>query len=250
MKIKPIPYSHCDACGKRFDDQTSWPRTCVVTDVDGCGRVRWHNPTPIGVLLQTVTDGKRLGILTPTRGNAPQRGLPGLVGGYQEAGDDGGDDAAMREYLEEIRRRMQGRRVDLDIILSRASGPMEPPGSRQTLLFSVNHVPIHVDEFDDWQPDAETLAIDFSWEPRVLAFPTHTQALALYFLRFHEIEAPAAYMDQPRTGDRLVGLPGIDTIHDVPYQQDLLDEGFWSVTPAAGRAPVAVRRQHDAWEAR
>lgn len=239
--VKPFPYSHCHQCGTPYPN-AHWPRKCT-----SCGDMRWHNPTPIGVLLQTVTDGKRIGILTPVRGHGPQLGCEGLTGGFEEATDDGVDDAAMREYREEIHREDDVRREDLDIIRSRGSGPMYPPGKRQSLTFSVNPVPVHVDAFKDWMPDAETTAIEFSWEPRVLAFPTHTLALAAYFRKYHGIEAPAHYFDQPVTGDiavyEAIGYP----IYNVVYEQARLDEGCWTVQLEQDGPYVTVRRDSDEW---
>jgi hypothetical protein len=241
--VKPFPYSHCHQCGTPYAAAV-WPRRC-----HDCGDLRWHNPTPIGVLLQTVTDGKRIGILTPVRGHGPQLGCEGLTGGFEEASDDGVDDAAMREYSEEIHRDNDVRREDLDIIRSRGSGPMYPPGRRQSLTFSVNPVPVHVDEFKDWVPDAETTAIEFSWEPRVLAFPTHTLALATYFRKYQGIEAPAHYFDQPVTGDNVVHEGVYYPVYNVGYEQLRLDDGCWTVQLEQDGPYVTVRREGDDWAA-
>lgn len=240
--VKPFPYSHCHHCGTPYPD-AEWPRKCT-----GCSDMRWHNPTPIGVLLQTVTDGTRIGILTPVRGHGPQLGCEGLTGGFEEATDDGVDDAAMREYREEIHRENDVDRADLVIIRSRGSGPMYPPGKRQSLTFSVNPVPVHVDAFRNWVPDAETTAIEVSWEPRVLAFPTHTLALAEYFRRFQGVEAPAPYFDQPLTGDNAVDDNGVYyPVYNVVYEQPDLDEGLWRVQLEENGRHVRVRRKGDDW---
>jgi len=240
-KVKPFPYSHCHQCGTAYPD-ARWPRKCTE-----CGDLRWNNPTPIGVLLQTVTDGTRIGILTPVRGHGPQLGCEGLTGGFEEATDDGVDDAAMREYREEIHRDSDVRREDLDIVQSRGSGPMYPPGKRQSLTFSVNPVPVHVDEFRNWVPDAETTAIEFSWEPRVLAFPTHTLALAVYFRKYQGVEAPAHYFDQPITGDIAMHEGDAYPVFNVVYEQARLDDGCWTVQLEADGPYVTVRRDGDAW---
>ncbi|MFZ3481612.1 hypothetical protein [Sphingomonas sp. 3-13AW] len=241
VTAKPFPYSHCHHCGAAYPD-AEWPRKCAT-----CGDLRWHNPTPIGVLLQTVTDGERIGILTPVRGHGPQLGCIGLTGGFEEATDDGVDDAAMREYREEIHRDNDVRRSDLDLICSRGSGPMYPPGKRQSLTFSVNPVPVHVNEFKGWVPDAETLSIDISWGPRVLAFPTHTLALAVYFRKYQGVEAPAQYFDQPLTGD-LVHVEGaIFPVYNVVYEQPLLDLGYWRVQLEQDGAHVTIARDGEKW---
>ncbi len=245
--VRPFPYSHCHCCGTPYPD-ARWPRRCTA-----CGDQKWHNPTSIGVMLQTVTDGVRIGILTPVRGHGPQLGCKGLVGGYEEAGDDGVEDAAMREYREEIHRNGDARRVNLDMILSRGTGPLYPPGRRQSLTFFVNPIPVHVDEFRDWEPDAETSAIEFSWEPRVLAFPSHTLALAAYFSRYQGIEAPAAYLDQPDVGDVVVEVVHdedmLHPVYNVVHDQRFLDEGVWLVQLEQQGPHVKVMRDGGRWSA-
>jgi hypothetical protein len=240
---RPFPYSHCHHCGTPYAS-AEWPRRCA-----GCGDLRWHNPTPIGVLLQTVTDGVRVGVLTPVRGHGPQLGCEGLTGGFEEASDDGVDDAATREYREEMHREDDVQRERLDILQSRGSGPMYPPGRRQSLTFSVNPVPVHVDEFRDWVPDAETTAIEFSWEPRVMAFPTHTLALATYFRKYQGVEAPPQYFDQPITGDAVRHEHGRFPVFNVVYEQPLLDDGLWRVQLEQDGGHVTIARDGDEWVA-
>lgn len=240
---RPIPYSHCHLCGTPYGS-TAWPRVCPA-----CNDQRWASPTPIGVLLQPVTDGIRTGILTPIRGHAPQAGRPALVGGFSESSDDGACDTAAREDEEEIR---IGRKdaSKLILMLSRGSGPMEPPGRRQQLTFCRNPEAVHIDIFRDWQPDAETTAIQISWTPRVLAFPTHTEAMAIWFRDQQGMAVPDAYVDQPRTGDGVEDGPeDACFVLDVPYHQPLLDDGVWMVIVEHGGAPTRIRRRHGMWVA-
>ena len=240
LEVKAFPYSHCHHCGTPYEN-AEWPRKCPK-----CGDMRWHNPTPIGVLLQTVTDGTKIGVLTPVRGHGPQLGCEGLTGGFEEASDDGVDDAAIREYKEEIRHNIPDR-SKVELLLSRGSGPLYPPGRRQSLTFSVNPDPIHIDEFKNWEPDAETTALEFSWTPRVLAFPTHTLALAEYFRRYQGVNPPAHYIDQPRTNDLVMRGAKALPIYNVVYEQPLLDNGIWRVQLSQDGPHVDISRIKGKW---
>ena len=228
-------HAHCHRCGTAYGNE-SWPRKCP-----GCGSEQYNNPTPIGVLLQTVTDGSRVGILTPIRGHAPMIGHPGGTGGFQEAADRSFRHSGCREYGEEIRLG-EPTEDECELLIDRTSGPHRPVGRRQTLVFSVNHTPVHISAYDAFVPDQETTAIDFSWKPRVLAFPTHTLALAIYFQKHQGMNPPSHLIDQPRTDDRLVDGR---TVYDVPYDQPLLHAGIWTVLvgrPLDTEAVSVIRR--------
>ena len=217
------PNSHCHCCGSKYEIET-WPRTCT-----SCGNIHYANPQPIGVLLQTVTDGTRTGILTPVRGIEPQRGHIALVGGFQELRDQGSEDCALREMLEETGMSVhQG--AALRPLCTRATGPILP-GRRQNLVFTVNEKALPVEIFDGFEANEETLRIEFSWEPQRLAFPSHTYALARYFEVYHG-QAVQHYLDQPAVGD--IAQNGLE-VTNVPYMQPLLDcSKAWVVETGAG----------------
>ena len=239
------PFSHCHHCGHPLT-RGEFPRTC--TNTDHCKHAQYHNPTPIGVMLQTVTDGDRVGIVTPTRTHEPRPFWRHLLGGYQEASDTSAENAGNREGNEEVQVPM----VDEDMLLplgSRACGPLTPVGKRQILYFSVNPNPLHTSFFDNFEPDAETLRINFSWEPEILAFPTHTWALARYFQLYQQMEVPAQYLKQPRTGE-IISINGEQrVIYNVPYAQPQLDCDQWAVELEEGGAPVYLLWCGDHWEA-
>lgn len=237
------PFSHCHFDGTPLVQVLAteeWPKKCPA-----CGHLQFVNPTPIGVMLQTVTDGNRIGILTPVRGHAPMIGHPGGTGGFQEIRDRGSEHAGAREEWEEIGRALGHEMADeddLELLHTQATGPFIP-GRRQNLVFSVNPNPIHISAYEDFVPDAETRAIEFSWEPRILAFPSHTCALAKYFRRYHGMDVPEHFIRQPRTGDIVNG----QEIFNVPYDQPLLDGGIWMVEMQEGAAPTAVTCEGGSW---
>lgn len=237
------PQSHCHFDGTayvRAQPDQEWPRKCPK-----CGNLQWFNPTPIGVLIQPVTDGGRTGVLTPIRGGNPQRGEPALTGGFQEGFDQSSEDAGCRELWEEIKL-ARVREDEIELLCSRSTGPFIP-GRRQNLVFGVNPNPIPLSMLDAFVPDAETLAIEISWGPRVLAFPSHTYALAKYFQRYHGVTPPQAHLLQPRTGD-IIKMDGLRLpIFNIPYVQPQVDEGRWLVEIEQGQNPVAVLPEDGGW---
>ena len=140
------------------------------------------------------------------------------------------------------------REDEIELLCSRSTGPLIP-NRRQNLVFGFSTKPIPLSIFDGWDPDEETLAIDISWAPRVLAFPSHTYAMARYFRRHLGIEAPEAYFVQPQTGD-LISHEGTEVpVFDVPYHQRFVDNGLWEVLLEDGGAPLLVHYDAGAWKA-
>jgi hypothetical protein len=223
-----------------------WPKRCTN---ECCRHLEWHHLNNIGVLMQTVTDGERIGILTPIRGHAPMIGFPAGTGGFQELEDHGSEHAGAREEWEEILRQLGLGMPDeeaLEILCSRATGPLIV-GRRQNLVFSVNPDPMHVSVFAPFMADAETRAIEFSWGPRTMAFPSHTYALAKYFRKYHGMKVPEAHLVQPRTGDVVVTDDGPAVVFETPYAQPRLDDGVWFVLLEDGGTPLAVVRRGKDW---
>jgi hypothetical protein len=247
-----VPYSHCHKCGGLYRPEMAgkeWPKRCTN---DRCRNLEWHHLNIIGVNLQTVTDGKRKGILSPIRGHAPMIGHPAITGGFQELEDHSSEDAGAREDWEEVLKQLGLQKPDEEDMIplcSRATGPLIV-GRRQNLVFSVNPNPIHVSVFDAFVPDAETSAIEFSWGPRVLAFPSHTYALARYFRDHQGMTVPEAYMKQPRTGDMIVSADRRLPVFETPYAQPLLDDGVWMVQTEDGGDPLPVVLDNGIWTPR
>jgi len=237
-------HKHCHACGTVYVDMFAdqpWPRG--PRQCPSCGTVKYFNPTPIGVMLQQVVDGDRVGVATPIRGHNPMRGHPAITGGFHDGFDQSSQDAGGREILEEIRLpRVEGD-DDAEIIHSQSTGPFIAE-RRQNLVFSVSPTVVPISAFDGFEPDAETLAMHYSWSPEVLAFPSHTAALARYFRRYHHMQVPEHFVRQPRTGQVIGDMP---PVFEVPYAQPLLANGIWSVTLEDGGEPVGVEFTDGRW---
>jgi len=246
--MKNEPQSHCHQCGTRYvrqQEENEWPKVCPL-DAGGCGNLQWFNPKPIAVLIQPVIDSNRIGVLTPVRGLNPMRGYPALTGGFQEGHDRSSEDGAARELWEEIRNDRVNE-DDIQLLCSRSTGPMIPE-QRQNLVFGVARNPVPLSIFDGWEPDEETLSIEISWKPRVLAFPSHTYAMARYFQEYHGVKAPESYIMQPRTGDRIEKGKETQTVFNVPYLQPSLDKDIWHVELEDKNGPVLVRHNGNRWE--
>lgn len=251
MQAKNIPHSHCHQCGTAYVAEIEgqeWPKRCPNDD---CKNLMFVNPIPIGVMLQTVTDGDRTGILTPIRGHAPMVDFPGITGGYQEITDNGSEHAGAREKWEEISKALgipMADEEDLELLCTRATGPFIP-GRRQNLVFSVNPKPIHISAYDAFRPDAETKAIHISWNPEILAFPSHTYAVAKYFQRYQGVQPPTSYLRQPRTGDDIHMSAEIAKAFNIPYHQPEIENDIWFVDIAGKNEPVPTRYHLGRWEA-
>lgn len=130
----------------------------------------YQNPTPIAVHLQQVfeEDG-RYGILLIKRADNFGWALPG---GYIESNiDTSSEQAAAREFREE-------------------TGIFVPPGvamwskitpAGKLMLFNRSIVPISTLSLARWEATKEALAIHVVYEPVELCYPTHTEALSLWF---------------------------------------------------------------------
>lgn len=247
---KLAPYSRCHRCGSPYRSEfegSEWPKRC--NNQPECGILEYHHINNIGVGMQTVTDGERIGLLTPTRGHAPMVGYAALTGGFQELADHGSEYAGVREKWEEILRQLGMPMPDEDdmrLLCTRATGPLIV-GRRQNLVFSFNPNPIHVDVFAPFMADDETQAIDFTWGPRVLAFPSHTYACARFFREHLGMEVPEAHIRQPRTGDMVDTGSAIVPIFETPYVQPYLDDGVWCVLLEDRGAPIPVVRDGQVW---
>jgi 8-oxo-dGTP pyrophosphatase MutT (NUDIX family) len=84
-----VMFSHCSFCGRRFPEESSWPRMCGA-----CGNVTYRSPQPVVVVVVPVGEG----VLLVRRATDPM-GLA-LPSGFIEYGEDW-KDAAVREVAEE-----------------------------------------------------------------------------------------------------------------------------------------------------
>jgi ADP-ribose pyrophosphatase YjhB (NUDIX family) len=165
-----LQHSHCSYCGGDWAADAPWPRTCV-----SCGETTWSNPLPVAVVLLPVRhpDG-RTGVVLVRRDIEPFRGELALPGGFIETGETW-QEAAVRELREETGLLAEAAEVELFAVHSSSN--------RKTLLiFGV--LPIRpVEELPPSAPTEEAQEWLVVTEPTPLAFPTHTESLAAWFLR-------------------------------------------------------------------
>jgi len=159
MKIMPpitnhIKDSHCSYCGAKFTEQENWPRKCFI-----CWHESYKNPLPVVVTLLNVWDGKRLGTLIQQRNHDPKKGEWAIV---REVREELGLETDVGDYL-------------LSDVLSNTD-------KSNLLVFSICLKTFDMKDIK-FVPNAEVTAIKIIHEPIELAFPTHTEMLAIRFAK-------------------------------------------------------------------
>jgi ADP-ribose pyrophosphatase YjhB (NUDIX family) len=173
---RSVQHSHCSYCGTAYPAEAAWPRVCA-----GCGETTWRNPLPVAVALLPVdlADGGH-GLVVVRRDIDPGRGELGLPGGFIEIGESWRE-AAVRELREETGIPAHPGDVTLFDVHSTPGGIL--------LVFGV----LPVRRAGDLPPVVATEEAT-EWlvltEPMRLAFPTHTRAMADYFIRLDGHRAP------------------------------------------------------------
>ena len=159
------PHPHCAHCGEAFDPEASWPRRCT-----GCQHEAFLNPTPVVVLLQPIREG---GYLCVRRDIDPHRGELSLPGGFVDLGERWQQTAA-REMREETRLVIDSDSVTIVEPVSAPDG---------TLLLFATAPPIERAALDGFKPTPEVSELVVVHTPRPLAWPIHTDMLALALRR-------------------------------------------------------------------
>ena len=59
----------CKFCGAEHQ-AADYPKQC-----NNCNNITWLNPTPVAVMIQPVTDGRRFGVLIGQRTIDPGKGV-------------------------------------------------------------------------------------------------------------------------------------------------------------------------------
>jgi len=164
-----MQHAHCTYCGARWPEGLAWPRTCAT-----CSETTWSNPLPVAVVLLPVSyaDGGT-GVVVVRRDIEPYRGELALPGGFIETGESWRE-AAVRELQEETSLSAEPAEVGLFDVHSSYNG--------YTLLVFGVLPPRPADSLPPSAPTDEATEWLVVTEPTSLCFPTHTAALADYFL--------------------------------------------------------------------
>ena len=172
MKVEPpmtdfVKDSHCSFCGTKFTEQKDWPRKCFR-----CWNESYKNPLPVVVTLLNVWDSGKLGTLIQQRGHEPKKGEWAFTGGYIDK-DETWQEAIVREVREELGLETEVGDYLLSDVLSNTD-------KTNLLVFSVCLKTFDVAELN-FTPNNEVTAIKIIHEPMELAFPSHTEMLAVRF---------------------------------------------------------------------
>jgi ADP-ribose pyrophosphatase YjhB (NUDIX family) len=159
-------FAHCGYCGRAFEPDQAWPRTCA-----GCNEISWRNPLPVVVTLVPVDNG----LLCVRRTIEPRVGWLSLPGGFLDDGESW-QAGCVRELFEETNVRIAPGEIELFRVLS-----PDPPWG-YVLIFGLAR-PRTEKELPPFTGNSESSERLILTAPEELAFPTHTQVVAEYFAR-------------------------------------------------------------------
>lgn len=164
---RPIPDSHCSACGSAYPAGGPWPRQCAA-----CGSWAYRNPLPVAVALVPVRDEHGLALVVIRRTIEPSRGTLALPGGFIDHGESW-EQAVARELGEETGIAA----ASADVVLADALTDAE--GTRLLLFGLLPERPAA--QLPPSTPTNETAGYQLLHEPAELGFPLHTLAVRRWF---------------------------------------------------------------------
>lgn len=138
-----------------------YPKQC-----SSCKQYAWGNPIPVVVVLLPVEQNGKVGLLIQRRNINPQKGSWALTGGYINSGEDW-HTAAARETMEELKLETDPYKFHLHDVVSGKDG-------RTILIICIYQDRISPEILSTFEPNEEVQALDIMWEPKELAFESHT----------------------------------------------------------------------------
>ena len=161
------PHKHCHRCGTPYE-KLDWPRRCKV-----CRSEEYRRINPVAVLLQPVVNQYGLvSMVVGRRGIKPFIGEWALIGGHVEFGEDM-EAAALREFHEET-----GIAADQNIQFMHTRGLSD---GALLAFFTTNPLPIEA--LAGFKPCRECTDVMAVAADHPLCFPTHQEALSLWFAK-------------------------------------------------------------------
>jgi 8-oxo-dGTP diphosphatase len=163
------------------------------------GQTIYLNPIPAAVAivpvygLNPLSGRKELGLLTIERGIAPQQGKLALPGGYLEQGEDWRA-GLLRELHEET-----GVRIDDPTCVS-LKNAHSIDENRKLVIFGAVPV-IKEEQLAHFKTNRECTRYEVIFQPRELAFVTHTEVSQRFFAymwrdyssALHQLQAPVGF---------------------------------------------------------
>jgi len=165
--VEYVRDSHCAYCGTRFTEQKEWPRKCF-----NCYNDSYKNPLPVVITILNVWENNKLGTLIQQRNHNPKKGEWAFTGGYIDQNETW-QEAIVREVREELGLETETKDYLLSDVLSNTD-------KSNLLVFSICLKTFEAKEIN-FIPNSEVTAIKIIHKPIELAFPTHTEMLALRF---------------------------------------------------------------------
>lgn len=155
--------SFCSYCSAEFKKDTPYPKHCSA-----CGEYAWGNPLPVVIAVFPVVSNGKIGLLIQQRNIDPQKDKWALTGGYINH-NEGWREAIARESMEELGLTISPNKFLLHDVVGGKNSALQVVCLYDGVLSST--------ELASFKPNNEVQAIDIMYEPRDLAFPSHTQAV-------------------------------------------------------------------------